>query len=141
MTLLNCRSRFLGAATARYSPTEWIRFDGNVSYDRSDRNAEQFWPKGYGTSEIDPTTNDGRLELFNNRTEAFNSSVTASTTWNPTPEIRNITQVRYLYEQEDNEGFNTEGWTFAYADAYTLDNVDSDNVRNGSGVSSIRADG
>jgi len=134
------RSRFLGAATARYSPTEWLKIDGNVSFDRSDRDNQSFWPKGYRTAEPSSLRNDGRLYKFGSKNEAINASMTASTVWNVTDQIRNNTSVRYLYEQEDYESFNATGYEFAVGNVPTLDNtIEQENSE--SYLETIRADG
>ncbi len=135
------RSRFLGAATARYSPNEWLKIDANMSFDRADRDDETFYPKGYRTANPSLGYNDGRLYKYRSKTESVNASLTASTRWDITDQIRNSTQVRYLYEGTDNENFSTTGWTFAVAGVPTLNNVNQDNVSNGSYTSTVRADG
>ena len=58
------RSRFLGAANVRYAATDWLKIDGNVSFDRSDRRSETFREKGYRTTDPSPTVNDGTLYKF-----------------------------------------------------------------------------
>jgi len=135
------RSRFLGSATARFSPNEWFKLDANVSFDRSDRNSETFYPKGYRTTTPSTTLNDGYLYKFDAVEEALNSSITASGRFNLTDDIRNNTQVRYLYEQQDYEWFDTEGYEFAVADVPVFENVNQENVNNGSYVRKIIADG
>jgi TonB-linked SusC/RagA family outer membrane protein len=135
------RGRFLGSVVARYSPMEWLKIDANVSFDRLDTQNSTFREKGYRTINPDPQTNNGTLSKSESRTESLNSSITASAVWNPTPQIRNTTQARYLYEQEDYQDFNTGGNTFAVAQVPTLDNIDQSTVTSGSYLESIRADG
>lgn len=135
------RGRFLGTTTVRYAPAEWFKVDANVSYDRSDRENETFYPKGYRTPDPSPGYNDGRLYKFASKTEALNGSMTASTVFNLTDQIQNNTSVRYLYEQEDYESFNSTGYEFAVADVPTLSNTNQENVSAGSYLQSVRADG
>jgi len=135
------RSRFLGAATARYSPNNWLKVDANVSFDRTDRNTETMYPKGYRTINPSTSTNNGYLYKYNSLNEALNASITASGIFNLTDQIRNTTQVRYLYELNDFESFNTDGYYFAVADVPVFDNINQENVTNGSYISKVIADG
>ncbi|MGM0668679.1 MAG: SusC/RagA family TonB-linked outer membrane protein, partial [Gemmatimonadota bacterium] len=135
------RARFLGSANVRYSPTEWLKLDSNFSFDRFDNKHENFREKGYRCYEPCPTWTQGTLYQYASRNEALNASVTASTVWNPTENIRNTTQVRYLYEDEDFESFSTSGYGFAVAGVPTFANINQDNVSSGSYLQRVRADG
>lgn len=135
------RSRFLGSAQVRYSPMEWLDVDANFSFDRLDRNQEQFREKGYRCYEPCPSTTVGTLYKYNARDEAMNASVTASARWNITDQIQNRTQVRYLYENDDFKSFDTYGYGFAVAQVPTFTNVNPDNISADSYLSTVRADG
>ncbi len=135
------RSRFLGAATARYSPSEWLKIDANVSFDRSDTNNKNFVPKGFRTPNPSTSLNNGNLYMRNDRRESLNASITASGVFNLTDRIRNTTQARYLYELQDYNRFNTDGYNFAVADVPTFDNIDQSTVGNYSYQDKIIADG
>jgi len=135
------RSRFLGAATARFAATEWLKFDANVSFDRSQSEGETFREKGYRTINPSPTVNNGTLAKSMSRSEALNASVTASTVFQLTDQIRNTFQARYLYESEDNSSFSTSGYNFAVAKVPTFGNIDSETFSSGSSLSTVRADG
>jgi TonB-linked SusC/RagA family outer membrane protein len=137
----NWRNRFLGSATTRYSPTNWLKFDGTMSFDRADSESETFREKGYRTITPSPTTNDGTLAKSQSSNEALNASVTASVVWNPTDQIRNTTQARYLYESEDYTAFNTNGYDFAVANVPTFGNISSETFSSGSSQQTVRADG
>lgn len=81
-TLLNTdisrsRSRLLGNFRARWSPLDWLSLESNFSYDRSDRDAVEFYDIGFET--VDPSSlNDGRIERFNEIDEAINYDLTVS---------------------------------------------------------------
>jgi hypothetical protein len=135
------RSRFLGATTVRLAATEWLKFDANVSFDRSDSRSQTFREKGYRTINPSPTVNEGTLAMSESQNEALNASITASTVYNLTDQIRNTTQARYLYESEDYSGFNTSGYEFAVAKVPTFGNINSETFSSGSSVQTVRADG
>ena len=135
------RSRFLGSANGRYSPTDWLNIDGNFSFDRLDRNDEYLRNKGYRCTEPCTTFTSGTLEQRGTRDEALNASITASAHWNVADQIRNTTQVRYLYENDDYHYLRTYGYGFAVGNVPVFDNIDQDNVTAGSTVQTVRADG
>jgi TonB-linked SusC/RagA family outer membrane protein len=135
------RSRFLGSGAVRYSPNDWLKFDSNVSFDRLDRDREEFRAKGYRTIDPSANINNGSLYKRRDQTEALNASITATAIWNPTDQIRNTSQVRYLYENSDYKWFDTYGYDFAVTDVPTFDNINADNVTAGSYLRTIRADG
>ena len=135
------RGRFLGSVALRYSPTEWLKMDASGSFDRLDYESSTFREKGYRTINPDPQINDGTLAKSTSRSEGLNASVTASAVWNPTDQIRNTTQVRYLYEQDDYQSFSTSGNKFAVGQIPTFGNIDQETVTSGSYLESVRADG
>lgn len=71
------RSRILGNFRARWNPLDWLNLESNFSYDRSDRDATEFYDIGFAT--IDPSSvNDGRIERRNELDEAINYDLTVS---------------------------------------------------------------
>ena len=71
------RSRLLGNFRARWSPLDWLSLESNFSYDRSDRDATEFYDVGFasiGTSSI----NSGQIERRNEVSEAINYDLTVS---------------------------------------------------------------
>jgi len=135
------RSRFLGSANIRYSPMDWLNIDGNFSFDRLDRNDESLRPKGYRCTEPCTSWTAGTLYQYQIRDEALNASITASARWNVSDQIRNTTQVRYLYENDDFHDANTYGYGYAVGNVPTFDNIDQSNITAGSSLQTIRADG
>ena len=135
------RGRFLGSTNLRYSPFNWVDVDLNGSYDRSDRDISDFYPKGYRTITPSASLNNGQLYKFRSRNEAINASITATFRRDISERIRNTTQFRYLYEDTDYQSVDADGYEFAVGDVPTLDNINQDNVTAGSYASTIRADG
>ncbi|MEJ2187682.1 MAG: TonB-dependent receptor, partial [Gemmatimonadota bacterium] len=134
-------SRYLGSANVRYSPTTWMDIDANGSYDRLDLDQQDLYPKGYRTINPSATTNNGNLYKYHNRHEAINASVTATFRHDFGENIRNRTQFRYLYENQDRQWYDAYGYQFAVANVPTFDNINQDNVTAGSYSNTIRADG
>jgi hypothetical protein len=138
---LEWRSRFLGSANVRYSPMNWLDVDANFSFDRLDRDRENFREKGYRCYEPCTTWEDGTLYKYRQQEEALNSSITASARWNVTDQIRNTTQARYLYEDQDYQWFDTYGYQFGVGQVPTFDNINQDNITADSYLRTVRADG
>jgi TonB-linked SusC/RagA family outer membrane protein len=134
------RSRFLGAATVRYLPRDWLTVDGNFSFDRSSEEGEILYPKGWRSFTPTPWT-EGYLHKALSTTEAMNGSLTASARWNLAERFRNNTQLRYLVELQDYENVWTEGTGFAVENVPTFDGIDSETVLASSGTHAIRSDG
>jgi TonB-linked SusC/RagA family outer membrane protein len=133
------RSRFLGAATLRFTPRDWVRFDGNLSFDRADNHGQNLLPKGYRT-ETSWWLEEGAITLSSETIEAVNGSLTASFDWEPAPRVWNITQARYLVERQDFSTLWTEGLEFAVGEVPVLGNVNPETITARSSTESIRAD-
>jgi TonB-linked SusC/RagA family outer membrane protein len=134
------RGRFLASVNTRWSPIEWLSFDGNVSYDRLDFNSQSYTFKGYKTITPSLNTNLGNLARSNSLTQNFNANVdmTLSRRFG---DLSTRTQFRYLVEYDDFERTNVTGRRFAAADVPTIDNTDPAQLTAGSGLSTVRADG
>ncbi|MGH7476483.1 MAG: SusC/RagA family TonB-linked outer membrane protein [Longimicrobiales bacterium] len=144
-TLLNRETsedhnRFLGSVNLRVTPISWLDLDANASYDRLDRDDRTFYPKGYRTP--DPSSiNEGYLSRFRRANEALNASLTSTFRFDLTDNIRNRTQLRYLYESQDREDLFTEGFEFAVSDVPVFENLNPDRISTGQFLRTIRADG
>ncbi|UCC84029.1 MAG: SusC/RagA family TonB-linked outer membrane protein [Gemmatimonadota bacterium] len=135
------RSRFLGAASMSWQVVPWMDLDANVSYDRLDREETDYYIKGYRTPSPS-AVNEGQMDIEDLKNEAFNASVTATGRFTLTDEIRNRTQVRYLFERDDVAWNFTGAREFAVADVPSFSNLNRDEMYGlSSENTSIRADG
>ena len=135
------RGRFMGSANFRYSPVNWFDVDANASYDRLDRQDQDYFPKGYRTISASPTFNEGYLDRTYLLQEAFNGSVTGTFRFDLADNIHNRTQFRYLYEQTDVDQTFTRGYEFSVGDIPTFNNTNPSNTRATNEVTPVRADG
>ncbi|RMD94904.1 MAG: SusC/RagA family TonB-linked outer membrane protein [Calditrichaeota bacterium] len=71
------RQRIMGSFSGRWAPVDWFNLEGNISYDRSNRRNERFWPIGYLSISPGPEIN-GRFIIGDVFDEALNGSLTAS---------------------------------------------------------------
>jgi TonB-linked SusC/RagA family outer membrane protein len=135
------RGRFLGSGNLSWSLTDFLRVNGNFSYDRLDYTTEDLYPKGFRTIDPSASFNDGNLDVAKVSNEALNASITSSLAFNLTEDIANRTQVRYLYESQDYNYAWSGGNTFAVADVPVLENLDQETVTANSTLQTVRADG
>ncbi|HEX2779310.1 MAG TPA: hypothetical protein VHM30_07415, partial [Gemmatimonadaceae bacterium] len=69
------RYRFLGGATLKYAPLDWLDAEGNFSIDRLNLNYKEFRNKNFRTTNSSPATNNGLIFNGAANTQSVNSSV------------------------------------------------------------------
>lgn len=116
------RGRFLGSATLRYNPTGWLSFDGNVSFDRSDRYRFSFLDRGLKSDQYD-SGGPGFITKQNEFADALNASasVTLSRQLGPQTSVRTV--LRALMEREDNTVVTASGEQLAVVGLPNLENA------------------
>jgi TonB-linked SusC/RagA family outer membrane protein len=115
------RSRTQGSVEARFTPLEWLSFDSNVSYDRSDRRTNFFLDaglktEGFGTGGI------GQITQTNGTTDALNAAVST----NLLHKVGALTlrsTLRALIEREKNEVTTADGTNFTTPGVRSLSNA------------------
>jgi TonB-linked SusC/RagA family outer membrane protein len=135
----NNRQRFrtLANVNTRFQPLRGLSFEGNFSYDRSDRQYQVYVPKG--TPNIGNLQGlDGSLEYEEARTDHVNASAGANYIYN-FGSLTTRTSLRAVIEREKNHGFWVRGENFRF------DNVPSIGATidrfGGSSQSEIRSNG
>jgi TonB-linked SusC/RagA family outer membrane protein len=71
------RSRILGNLNLRWYPVDGLALEGDLSFDRSDRETELFWPVGYESVSLGPEFT-GRLVISNVSDKALNGHAAIS---------------------------------------------------------------
>ncbi len=115
------RARTQGSLQSRFTPFRWLTFDGNLSYDRSDRRNDFFLDQGLKTEGF-ALGGLGEIEQTNGTTSATNASISA----NLLGYYRGFTvrsTLRALAESEDNEITTAEGSDFATPGVRSLNNA------------------
>jgi TonB-linked SusC/RagA family outer membrane protein len=129
------RGRFLGSVTVRYNPLGWLGFDGNVSYDRSDRYRSSFLDRGLKSDQYQ-TGGPGFITQQNEFADALNAS--ASITLAHQVGATSIRTVfRGLMEREDNTDVTASGEQLSVVGLPDLENAQVRSVN--SAVIGIRA--
>ena len=119
------RARTQGNIEARYSPFGWLTFDGNLSYDRSDRRVDFFLDQGVRTEGFGgPGGGPGAISQVTGTTNAVNAAVSANLLGAFGPVTLRST-LRALMEREDNRVTEAEGEVLAAPGVRSLDNATS----------------
>ena len=115
------RTRTQGSLEMRYAPLSWLTVDGNLSYDRSDRNTNFFLDQGVKTEGF-ANGGPGSLSRFNGVTDALNASVSL----NLLQKLGDFTlrsTMRGLMERETNDLTTASGTQFSTPGVQSLNNA------------------
>ena len=132
------RSRTQGSLEARFTPLGWLTFDGNVSYDRSDRRNNFFLDRGIRT-EGQASGGQGEISQTTGTTDAINAAISANLLGKVGQHLTLRSTVRALLERETNEVTTAEGERFATPGVRSLDNAQDRFIS--SNTEEIRSDG
>jgi TonB-linked SusC/RagA family outer membrane protein len=115
------RARTQGSLQAKFTPYRWLTFDGNASYDRSDRRNDFFLDQGLKTEGF-AQGGLGEISQTTGTTSGTNASISANLLgyW------RGFTlrsTVRAIVESEENEVTTAEGSDFAAPGVRSLNNA------------------
>ncbi len=111
-------NRYSGSATTRYSPANWFSLEANVSFDRSDRNGDNWTPKGFKTGPN--TTSTGSVSRSAAVTQALNGNLTASFL-RSFGDLTTRTKLQYALEKETNDARSGASNTLAVIGVNDID--------------------
>jgi TonB-linked SusC/RagA family outer membrane protein len=114
------RWRILGSLNANYSLAKWMDIDANFSLDRSDRNYEQYFKKGY--KDVDNWYVLGRYYLDNAIDQAINANLTASF-YKRFGDFNTRAKLRWLVERTDYKYHWSRGDDLGVQEVRDMDNV------------------
>ncbi|MCG8605889.1 SusC/RagA family TonB-linked outer membrane protein [bacterium] len=137
----NHRNRLMGGATVSYQPVNWMKLEGNFSYDRSTRERTRFWRVGY-QDEFDPDITTGRIQRFPQFDEALNGNVTAAfqkTFLNNNLTIRS--KARAIFERTELQNTFAEGTNLAVRGVPDLNVANSQQLDVNSAIQQVRSEG
>ena len=110
---LNRIDRFVGNATARWTPLSWLDGEFNFGYDARNNFQESQQDRGYRTSALS-ATNLGSIDRSAGRSYSLNASGNVSARKNWFDESLNTRlTLRYLYETQDSRSQSTGGANLA----------------------------
>jgi TonB-linked SusC/RagA family outer membrane protein len=131
------RARTQGSLEARYAPQDWLTFDGNLSYDRSDRRINFFLDQGLKTEGFG-LGGPGEISQFTGTTDAINAAASANLLGRVGPLTLRST-ARALLERETNQTTNAEGTNLSVPGVRSLNNATQRFVE--SNLEEIRSNG
>jgi TonB-linked SusC/RagA family outer membrane protein len=115
------RTRTQGALEMKFAPFSWLTFDGNVSYDRSDRATNFFLDQGKKTEGF-ANGGPGSISRFTGLTDALNAAASVNVLKQVGPFTLRST-LRGLLERETNELTTASGNQFATPGVRSLNNT------------------
>ena len=132
--------RFLGSVTTRYVPFEWLDFDANASMDRNRSNNFFQRDRGYRVTSSSSTLSRGDNSANGVAGVSYNMGVGATARRDFRDDLASRFNVRYTYEQQDNQNVTASGTTLAVPGLLDLDNA-TENFSVGSAQTTVRAMG
>ena len=126
------RSRFLGAYSFFYHPTNWLSFDGTYSFEKQDNRGSFYRPYGYLTR---GSYNSGGTKGSMSKSYGTELTQAAQITANLNKQFGDFTtkaKVSYRWEDDTWSGFNTGSNDFAVRGVPDFSAIDQDKAYNGS---------
>ena len=136
----NTRNRILGSYGLKYNPTDWLRLDGNYSFEKQDNHGTFIRPKGFLTQ---TTYNTGGTLGSMYKSYAHEISQALQFTANFNKLFGDFTtkgKISYLYESDHWEGFRADGKDFSVIGVPDLNVTDGDKDGVRSNTGDIRAE-
>lgn len=130
-------SRFLGSLAATYTPTDYLTFEGTVSFDRRNSGSDNWYVKGYRTNGISSSTNFGQQNFGDGISEAMTANFSATGRKQITSDLNAKASLRTIFERSDARSYSTGGQQYVVAQINTLSNTTT-NFYASSSSSSIR---
>jgi TonB-linked SusC/RagA family outer membrane protein len=132
--------RFIGSITTRYTPFDWLDFEGSAAVDRDRDNGLTMNDKGFRTTSVNPGTNNGTMTGTSSSGLSYNLMMSGTARRDFGTDLASRFNVRYVYEQQDSENLSSTGNTLAVQGLRDLGNVTANQAVN-SGESTVRAIG
>jgi TonB-linked SusC/RagA family outer membrane protein len=93
-------TRFVGGSQVRYTPLDWVNFEGDFGYDRSTGIYTQFRDKGWRVTNSNPTTSSGFIGNGNLDNESFTSSLSGAANRTFFNDLNATFTTRYVYTDQ-----------------------------------------
>jgi TonB-linked SusC/RagA family outer membrane protein len=115
--------RFIGDITSRYFPAPWVTVEGVFGYDNRNTGETFYLQKGYRTTSLSTSTNNGRIDLFDSGDESMNGSLTSTFKHALRNDLNGQLQIRGSWDQERSNNNDANGQAFTVKDVFTLSNT------------------
>ena len=129
-------TRFVGGASLRYTPVDWLNLDGNFGYDRSTREFTRIYDRGWRTVSPDPTTSAGTIQNGSGDSAQYTISLSAAAN-KTVGDLKTTLTTRYAYGDQTLRGQFLQGQDLVVAGLETASAATLNKVID-SGVQQIR---
>jgi hypothetical protein len=133
------RARTMGSLSARWAPLNWLTFDAQLSYDKTDQKYQEYVPKGVPLDLLGEQPAEGDLIFEHQENDAYNGAIGA-TVMRQFGELNARLTGRGTFEKEWMEYFGAEGTQFLVSGVRDL-SAAGNLLDMYSGVTDIRANG
>jgi TonB-linked SusC/RagA family outer membrane protein len=116
-------NRFLGSLNMKYFPTQWVTFEGVFGYDNRTARQEDYVVKGYRTTTISTSFNNGNLDILRNKDEAINAGLSATFRRDLGEDLTAKVRVGGYWDQQLFSQSRGSGQIFLVKDVPQLDNL------------------
>jgi len=130
-------TRFVGGATVRYTPLDWLNLETNAGYDRGTGIYTQMRDRGWRTTQSDPTTSSGFIGNGSIDNEQLTMSVSGAATRTLFTDLNATFSTRYIYTDQTLRSQDLSGVDIVVSGLQTADAA-TRNFDIGSAKSSIR---
>lgn len=129
--------RMLAGTSLRYAPTAWADLEWNFAFDLTRQNGRQNQDKGFRTTTGPSAVNLGSVFYYGQTSQSVNTSLNA-TARQTLGKLNLRYNTRYLYEQQNFDGFNGSGSQLAVQGVNTIGNSLATTRSGGSSATFVR---
>jgi TonB-linked SusC/RagA family outer membrane protein len=116
-------NRFLGSVTAKYFPADWVTFEGTFAYDNRHRIDQSINYKGYRTTSLSTSLNNGNQQISNLSNESYNGALTATFRRKIGTDLNGKFSVRGVYDEQSEVADRHYGEVYRVKDIFQTDNL------------------
>jgi len=119
----NVADRFIGGATLRWAPADWVDLEGNFSYENNNSQYNYNRPKGYRTTSSARTAYLGYYQTNTGGDQSYNTSLNLTLRHNFGADLVARWNFRYLFDRRDTHYRDLEGGTLKVVGVEVAANV------------------
>ena len=130
-------TRFVGGASLRYTPLDWLNLEANTGYDRSTAYTLQMRDKGWRVTAAAPSTSAGFIQNGGLDNETFNTSLAGAANHTFFSDLNTTLTARYVYSDQTLRADSLSGTDIAIGGLESADAA-TKNFSISSGTQAIR---
>ena len=130
-------TRFVGGASLRYTPLDWLNLEANTGYDRSTAYTLQMRDKGWRVTAAAPSTSAGFIQNGGLDNETFNTSLSGAANRTFFTDLNVTLSTRYVYSDQTLRADSLSGTDIAIGGLESADAA-TKNFSISSGTQAIR---